>query len=52
LADTIKKHNNHIEIEFIKSSGGVFEVSCDGRLLFSKKALDRFPNPDEIMTKL
>lgn len=33
----------------MKSSGGVFEVTIDGRLVFSKKATGRFPEPDEII---
>jgi selenoprotein W-related protein len=36
------------EIELAKSSGGVFEVTVDGRLVFSKKALGRFPTDAEI----
>jgi selT/selW/selH-like putative selenoprotein len=32
-----------------RSSGGVFEISVDGRLAFSKKAAGRFPTPDEIV---
>jgi len=32
----------------IPSSGGVFEVSLDGELIFSKKALERFPEDGEI----
>jgi selenoprotein W-related protein len=36
------------EIELIESSGGVFEISRDGQLLFSKKKLGRFPYDKEI----
>lgn len=36
------------EIELIESSGGVFEISRDGQLLFSKKKLGRFPYDNEI----
>ena len=32
----------------IASGGGVFEVEIDGELVFSKKALDRFPEHEEI----
>jgi len=35
--------------ELLQSSGGVFEVSRDGQLIFSKKALGRFPAPGEIL---
>lgn len=36
------------EVELIESSGGVFEISRDGQLLFSKKKLGRFPYDKEI----
>jgi selenoprotein W-related protein len=32
----------------IKSSGGVFEVTVDGDLVFSKRTLGRFPEPGEV----
>jgi selT/selW/selH-like putative selenoprotein len=31
-----------------RSRGGVFEISVDGRLAFSKKATGRFPTREEI----
>jgi len=33
----------------VPSSGGVFEVSVDGTLVFSKKALGRHPHPAEVV---
>jgi len=36
----------------ISSSGGVFEVVIDGKLIFSKKATGRFPQPEEIFAKI
>ncbi len=33
----------------IPSSGGVFEVAVDGKLVFSKKALGRHPEPGEVL---
>jgi len=36
------------EVTLKKSSGGVFEVTIDGRLAFSKKSLGRFPTDAEI----
>jgi len=36
------------EVELISSSGGVFEVVVDDRLVFSKKKLQRFPEEGEI----
>jgi selenoprotein W-related protein len=38
-----------VESELIPSSGGVFEVTVDGRKVFSKKALGRFPEDGEIL---
>jgi selenoprotein W-related protein len=37
------------DIRLIPSSGGVFEVTVDGNLIFSKKALRRHPQPGEIL---
>jgi selT/selW/selH-like putative selenoprotein len=37
-----------VEAELIPSGGGVFEVEADGTLVFSKKALDRFPEHEEV----
>jgi selT/selW/selH-like putative selenoprotein len=36
------------ECELVPASGGVFEVSVDGRKIFSKRDLDRFPAYQEI----
>jgi len=36
----------------VRSSGGVFEVSVDGRQIFSKKALGRHAQPGEIMKRI
>ncbi len=37
-----------IKAELIKGTGGVFEVSLNNSLIFSKKDLGRFPNENEI----
>ncbi len=36
------------EIGLIKGLSGVFDVTIDGRLAFSKKAVGRFPEDAEI----
>jgi selenoprotein W-related protein len=36
------------EVELIKGVAGVFEITVDGRLAFSKKQLGRFPEDSEI----
>ena len=38
-----------VDSELIESSGGVFEIRVNGHLIFSKKELERFPNPGEIV---
>ena len=40
------------EITLIPSGGGVFEIVLNGQLIFSKKALNRFPEKGEIIKKL
>ncbi len=40
------------EVELVKSSGGVFEVTADDKLVFSKKALGRFPESGELRSLL
>jgi selenoprotein W-related protein len=39
-------------VELYPSGGGVFEVTVDGTLLFSKKELDRFPEEGEIAERI
>jgi selenoprotein W-related protein len=36
------------EVELTSSSGGKFDISLDGQLMFSKKAAGRFPKPGEV----
>ena len=36
-------------MKLLESSGGVFEVAMDGRLIFSKKALRRHAAPGEVL---
>lgn len=38
--------------DLIESKGGAFEVRKDGQLIFSKHELGRFPEVDEILSKL
>lgn len=40
--------NHGAEVELIESGGGVFDITIDGRLAFSKKAAGRFPTEDDI----
>tara|TARA_B100002051_G_scaffold230791_1_gene228509 strand:- start:187 stop:321 length:135 start_codon:yes stop_codon:yes gene_type:complete len=38
-----------MEISLISSGGGVFEIVLDGKLIFSKKAINRFPEKGEVL---
>ena len=47
-ANLLNEHKNNIgEITIIPSSGGVFELVVNDKLLFSKKELGRFPENGE-----
>ncbi|MCA8961802.1 MAG: Rdx family protein [Planctomycetes bacterium] len=48
----LKERYPESEVELIKSGGGVFEVECDGELVFSKKKLGRFPAHDEVFEEI
>ena len=52
LESEIKQEFPNTEITLIPSGGGVFEIVLDGQLIFSKKALNRFPEKGEIIKKL
>jgi selT/selW/selH-like putative selenoprotein len=47
LAASLKQRFG-IDAELVRGSGGVFDVELDGKLVFSKHALDRFPDPGEV----
>ena len=51
MAAEIKRARG-LETTLTKGSGGQFEVSLDGELIFSKKQLGRFPDLDEILGKI
>ena len=37
------------EVELQKGGSGLFEITVDGELRFSKKELGRFPSDDEVL---
>ena len=41
-----------MDSELVASRGGRFEISVDGREVFSKISEDRFPEPGEVVTRL
>ena len=46
------KEKTGVEATLKRSSGGVFEVSVDQHLIFSKKKEGRFPEDEEILEQL
>ena len=40
------------KIHLRKSGGGVFEITVDGKLAYSKKATGRFPTDEEVLAAL
>ena len=49
-ADLLEKYGNNVtDLTLIPSGGGVYEVTKNGTLIFSKKELERFPELDEII---
>ena len=51
MAAEIKRERG-IDATLVRGSGGVFEVTIDGTLVFSKKAEGRHPEIDEILAKI
>ena len=39
-------------LEVVPGSGGVFDVEVDGDLVFTKKMLGRYPQPDDVLPLL
>jgi selT/selW/selH-like putative selenoprotein len=40
------------QVALRRSGGGVFEITVDGRLAYSKKATGRFPTDEEVLGTL
>lgn len=49
MAAELKQAFPDAEVRLVKSSGGVFEVTADGQLVFSKKATRRHAAPGEVL---
>ncbi len=45
-AEIAEKYN--AEITLVAGSGGVYEIEVDGKLIFSKQSLGRFPEEGEV----
>ena len=51
MSDEILELGVH-QVNLVAGSGGVFEVTVEGRTLFSKADSNRFPEPGEIASLL
>ena len=36
-------------LELVPGSGGIFDVQLDGELVFYKKMIGRYPQPDDVL---
>jgi predicted Rdx family selenoprotein len=52
LEARIKEKYRHASIELIRSSGGVFEVTRNGQLIYSKRATGLHPTWHDIDSQL
>lgn len=51
--EVLNEYKNSItKLELLPSSGGVFEISFNDKLIFSKKELERYPENGEILKLL
>jgi selT/selW/selH-like putative selenoprotein len=49
LAAELKQNFPDAQVRLVQSSGGLFEVTVDGQLVFSKKASRRHAAPGEVV---
>jgi selenoprotein W-related protein len=52
LKAKLEKEFPGVDVELVKSDGGAFEVTVDGKKIFSKLSLGRFPEHSEIIDSL
>ena len=50
--DMIAARTPGAQVILRKTSGGVFEITVDGRLAYSKKATGAFPTDEEVLRTL
>lgn len=52
MSAEIKEKDPDAEVVLKPGSGGVFEVTVDGKNVFSKESAGRFPEPGEVLGKV
>ena len=48
MGDELKK-NLGADIELVAGGNGVFDISLNGKMIYSKFEQERFPQPDDII---
>ena len=51
LADELRTDFN-VEVKLVPGTNGIFDVIVDGKRVFSKAEVGRFPEPGEVSNKL
>jgi selenoprotein W-related protein len=49
LEAEIREEFSDASVRLVESSGGVFEVTVDGDLVYSTRAIGRHPQPGEVL---
>jgi selenoprotein W-related protein len=52
VEDEIRMAYENADVIALPSFGGIFDVEVNGKVIFSKKETNRFPNPGEIVDLL
>ncbi len=53
MARILEEWEGLVEVlEVVPGKGGIFDVHVDGELVFTKKMLGRYPDPDDVVPLL
>ena len=52
MAAELESSLEDLQVELVAGGGGVFDVSFDGRLIYSKHKTGQFPSLDDVVNSL
>ena len=53
MARILEEYEHDIDsVELVTGTGGIFDVHVDGELVFEKKMIGRYPQPDDVLPLL
>ena len=53
MARILEEYEHDVDsVELVTGTGGIFDVHVDGELVFEKKMLGRYPQPDDVLPYL